>query len=352
MNDLLDRIASLFNENKNFSDVILKANSKVMVRAPDGWVESNGIQPLSEDQMTKFMEFLAYDWNDLLDDGSFSRPLNIEGWRMRVNAYMTNGGKDRAITLRRIPINPIPIQDLGLPGSVRLMIEPPRGLILISGATGAGKSTTMASLIEEINKTRSSHIITIEDPIEYVFTEKRSIFSQREIGLDTKSLATGLKDALRQRPDVIVVGEIRDAETAETAIHAGESGHLVIGTVHSNSAPGAIQKMFTLSKMERETFIASMGDSLLGVISQILLPAQDGGYALAAELMFNQKQQLSKLIGDNEKLQSAIDRSDDSLSVSFENSLVTLVKLGKVSKQNAIRALHGSAQLYERLKSV
>jgi twitching motility protein PilT len=258
------------------------------------------------------------------------------------------------MSIRRIPINAPTLNETGLPAAVRLLIEAPRGMILVAGATGSGKSTTMASMVDAINETKNAHIITIEDPIEYMFKRKKSIFSQREVGVDTPSFFDGVRDAMRQRPDVIVIGEIRDKDTAETALLAGESGHLVIGTLHAGSAAGAIQKLLNFfPSHERESKLQSLSGSMVGVISQILLPRADKqGYALATELLANHKQQYSKMIGDPEKLQSMLERKEDGVSKTIVDSLYELVTSSTVSKLDAIRSVSGNAALYERLKNV
>lgn len=233
-------------------------------------------------------------------------------------------------------------------------MEAQRGLILISGATGSGKSTTMASMIQSINEVKNAHIITIEDPIEYVFTRDKAVFSQREVGVDTQSFYDGVWDAMRQRPDIIVVGEIRDRETAETAMLAGESGHLVIGTVHASTAVGTIQKILSFFPEDaRLAKLQTLSGSLVGVISQILLPAADGGgYVLAAELLANHKQQFSHLLGDTAKLQSALERREDDVSITMNDCLVELVSQNKVSKLEALRAVSGNPALSERLRAL
>ncbi|WP_310309664.1 type IV pilus twitching motility protein PilT [Hydrogenophaga laconesensis] len=163
------------------------------------------------------------------------------------------------LSVRRIPTETPNLAKQGLPSVIRVLLDSPSGLILVSGPTGSGKTTTMAAMVDAINDMRASHVVTVEDPIEYLFTRNRSVFSQREVGVDCGSFLDGVRAALRQRPDVIVIGEIRDRETAEQAFVAGESGHLVIGTLHASSAVGTVGKMLSFFKDdERESRIQSM----------------------------------------------------------------------------------------------
>lgn len=335
-----------------FTDMLIEQDSHIMVKMPSGWEVVDGIEPLGIEEISTLMEEVDHNWKDNILKGSINRPLDLTSWRLRVNAYLAFGGDKVMMSIRRIPIKPPSINETGLPAAVRLLIEAPRGIILVAGATGAGKSTTMASMVDAINEAKNAHIITIEDPIEYVFPRKKSIFSQREVGVDTQSFFDGVRDAMRQRPDVIVIGEIRDKDTAETALLAGESGHLVIGTLHASSAVGAIQKLLAFfPSHERESKIQSLSNSLVGVISQILLPRADRmGYALATELLANHKQQFAKIIGDPEKLQSSLERKEDGVSKTIVESLYELVKDGKVSKLDAIRSVSGNAVLYDKLK--
>jgi twitching motility protein PilT len=203
--------------------------------------------------------------------------------RFRVNVYRQR--ESMAIVMRSIPTK-IPVPDeLGLPQAIRAMVEAPRGLVLVVGATGQGKSTTLAALIGHLNQTYPKHIITIEDPIEFVHTDSRSGISQRELGSDTPSFPAALRSALRQDPDVIMVGEVRDADTLETTLQAAETGHLVLTTMHTPDVQRTVTRMISLAK-DPVDLRERLADSLVGVVAQRLLPKRDGtGLVLASEVL-------------------------------------------------------------------
>src|SRR6185312_4184067 len=206
--------------------------------------------------------------------------------RFRVNVYYQREAVGAAFRL--IPTEIKTMEELGLPESLHALTEKPRGIVLVTGPTGSGKSTTLAAIIDEINRTRSEHILTVEDPIEFVHRHKKCIVNQREIGPDAISFAEALKAALRQDPDVILVGEMRDLETISTALTAAETGHLVFGTLHTQSAPSTIDRIIDVFPPEGQEQVRIMiANSLQGVVTQTLLPTADGGGRVAAlEILF------------------------------------------------------------------
>ena len=205
--------------------------------------------------------------------------------RFRVNVYFQRGSVGAAFRL--IPEAIKTLEELGLPPSLHALAEKPRGLVLVTGPTGSGKSTTLASLIDEVNRTRAEHILTIEDPIEFVHRHKRCIVNQREIGVDAPSFAEGLRAALRQDPDVILVGEMRDLETIATALTAAETGHLVLGTLHTQSASSTVDRIIDVfSPAQQEQVRMQIAGSLQGIVTQALLPTADGtGRVPALEIL-------------------------------------------------------------------
>jgi twitching motility protein PilT len=206
--------------------------------------------------------------------------------RFRVNVYYQREAVGAAFRL--IPTEIKTMEELGLPESLHALTEKPRGIVLVTGPTGSGKSTTLASIIDEINRTRSEHILTVEDPIEFVHRHKKCIVNQREIGPDAISFAEALKAALRQDPDVILVGEMRDLETISTALTAAETGHLVFGTLHTQSAPSTIDRIIDVfPPAQQEQVRIMIANSLQAVVTQTLLPTADGqGRVAALEILF------------------------------------------------------------------
>ena len=206
--------------------------------------------------------------------------------RFRVNVYFQR--ESLCAAFRQIPQDIKSLEELGLPATLHELTTKPRGLVLITGPTGSGKSTTLAALIDEINRSRSEHILTIEDPVEFVHAHKRCIVNQREIGVDARGFGEALRAALRQDPDVILLGEMRDLETIGTALTAAETGHLVFGTLHTQSAPGTIDRVIDVFPAEQQEQVrVQLATTLQGVVTQTLLPTADGqGRVAALEILF------------------------------------------------------------------
>lgn len=350
-------LAALLENNEIFTDVLIPQGEEVMVKMPSGWRVVEGCGPYTVDEMMDMLMFLDNDCEEKIRSG-IHRTFTLNGWRLRVNAYLASAGTRPTLSIRRIHMEPIPFAQTGLPSSVHLMTQVSRGLILVSGATGSGKSTTIAALVDSINAERDVHIVTVEDPIEYVYERRRAVFSQREVGVDVDSFFSGVRDALRQRPDVIVIGEIRDRETADAALLAGESGHLVIGSLHANSAVSTISKILSFfNGNERESKAQALSSSLVGVISQLLLPAEHhGGVVLASEQLFNHKGQIAKYIADLDldKVQVSLSNKEDGVSRPMVDSMFDLIAQKKVSHVNALKAASqlDESTLYERLKGL
>jgi twitching motility protein PilT len=258
--------------------------------------------------------------------------------RFRVNAFRQRGATSFA--LRVIPRRVPQFTDLGLPEGVARLAEEHRGLVLVTGATGSGKTTTLAAVIDHINRTRRQHIVTIEDPIEIVHGDHGCIVNQREVGLDTASFAQALRRGLRQDPDVILIGELRDAETAETALAAAESGHLVLSTMHTVDASETIGRMVEFFPAVKQSLIRSiLAGVLRGVISQRLLPRIDGGRIPAVEVMIGNAR-IADLIRDNkpDEITEAIAEGDFFQMQTFSQALIQLVLEEKVDREVAANA--------------
>ncbi len=267
-------------------------------------------------------------------DGSYSLP---DGRRFRLNAFKEQGRL--GIVARAVPSADLDIDALGLPDSVRVLAEHHRGLVLVTGATGSGKSTTLAAMVNYINQTRDVHIVTIEDPIEYVHKDRRARVTQREVRIDTPSFKAGLKFVLRQSPDVILIGEIRDEETAHVAMQAALTGHLVFGTLHTIDAAQTVQRLMSMFPEHlRDQVALDMSLALKGIISQRLLPTKDGkGRVVSNEILVAspavQNLLKEKAINDIEDYLRA---NTDEWSMSFNQSLLRLIKTDKISVETGL----------------
>jgi twitching motility protein PilT len=256
--------------------------------------------------------------------------------RFRVNTFFQMGKV--SIAMRLIPPKIRTIEELNLPQILHYFTKAQQGFVLVCGPASHGKSTTLAALIDEINHTRAEHIITIEDPIEYVFEDDRSIIDQREIGRDALNFPRALKAALREDPDVIMVGEMRDPETMATAITAAETGHLVFATLHTNSAAQTINRIVDSFPAEQQNQIrAQLSISLLGIVSQRLIPRIKGGLIPACEVMITTPA-ISNLIRENKihEIPSIIETSSELGMITLNRSLIDLVKRGEISFESAL----------------
>nr|MBA3329987.1 PilT/PilU family type 4a pilus ATPase [Actinomycetota bacterium] len=258
--------------------------------------------------------------------------------RFRVNLYSQR--ESLAAAFRMIPATLKTLEELGMPTSLYDLTLNPRGLVLVTGPTGSGKSTTLAALIDHINSTRAEHIITIEDPIEFLHKHKRCIVNQRELGEDATSFADALRGALRQDPDVILLGEMRDLETISTALTAAETGHLVFGTLHTQSAPSTVDRVIDVFPAEQQDQIRiQLAATLVGVLTQTLLPTADGrGRAPGIELLLPDDA-VRNLIRQSkvEQVYSIMQTSISRGMQTMEQSLVDLVRRGVVTKQVALQ---------------
>ncbi|MFK9091291.1 type IV pilus twitching motility protein PilT [Bacillus salipaludis] len=281
-------------------------------------------------------------WDSFIEKGELDFSYGVPGSsRFRVNAYQQR--KSVSIALRVVSSKVPSIEDLQLPDIVTKLVEKPHGLILVTGPTGSGKSTTLASMIDYMNKTMRKHIITLEDPIEYLHRHGNSIIDQREVGFDTGTYASGLKAALRQDPDVILVGEMRDLETMAIAITAAETGHLVLGTLHTSSAPTTINRIIDVFPSGQQPQIRiQLASVLVGVISQRLFPTADKkGRKAATEILVNNAA-IANLIR-NEKIhqiQSTMQTSRAQGMHTLEMSIKDLIDRNAIQREAASQYLH------------
>jgi twitching motility protein PilT len=266
--------------------------------------------------------------------------------RFRVNAYFQRSAVGAAFRL--IPFEVVPLEQLGLPPIVADFATKPRGLVLVTGPTGSGKSTTLASLIDVINTSREEHIMTIEDPIEFLHQHKKCIVNQRELGSDATSFAEALKAALRQDPDVILVGEMRDIETISTAITAAETGHLVFATLHTQDTPQTIDRIIDVfSAAQQGQIRAQLSVALQGIMTQTLLPTADGaGRCVAAEILVPTPA-VRNLIREakSHQIYSVLQTGGAFGMQTMDASLATLVRSGKITRQLAEARAHAPDEL-------
>ncbi len=283
---------------------------------------------LSNDQRQR----LENDWEL---DFSYSLPRTA---RFRVNVYFQRGSLGAAF--RTIPHEIKNLGELGLPKGVEDMTEKPRGLVLVTGPTGSGKSTTLASMIDRINESRNEHIMSVEDPIEFLHQHKNCIVNQREVNQDTRSFAQALKHVLRQDPDVILVGEMRDLETISLAVTAAETGHLVFGTLHTQDAPQTVDRIIDVFPSHQQSQIRTqLANALQGVITQTLIPRRDGeGRVVACEVLVPTPG-VRNLIreGKNHQIYSAMQTGGKFGMQTMDAALVELVRRGLISQQEAER---------------
>lgn len=353
--DLIQEIIEMVNSGQVFTDIHIEQDAPIMIKAPRGW-QNVGSEAVLLDEMRPVLDAIDMDWEDKIIEGAIDRPFVLTSCRLRCNVFRLSCGGKVAISIRRLPLNPPFLDKIGLPQYVRTMLEASRGLILVTGPTGSGKTTTIAAMLEYLNATRSSHIVTIEQPIEYHLERKQSIISQKEVPTDTPNFSSGLREALRQKPDVIMVGEIRDFEAADTVLHASESGHLVLATMHTNSAIGALSKLLSFfSPEQRDQRAVALSNSLIGVICQGLVPTERGDeFVLASELIFNNNQQVSPLIADTSKfsmLSDFIKHKQDNMSRCLNDDLAQLVMKKTISTKDAMRATYNRIELHEMIKN-
>lgn len=282
------------------SDLHLTTGSPPVMRIHGNMTKMKFRELTSADMEKLIYEIMEEEWRmRFLDIMDYDFAYEIEGLaRFRVNIFWQKKGL--AAVLRTIPAKILSVDDLNLPKAVRDFCLLTKGLVLVTGPTGSGKSTTLAAMVDLINNTRTDHILTIEDPIEFVHANKKCLVNQREVHTHTKSFANALRAALREDPDVILVGEMRDRETIELGITAAETGHLVFGTLHTSSAPKTVDRIIDVFPADQQEQIRSMlAESLKGVVSQILLRRKDGKGRIAAHEIMVGTNAIMNLIREN-----------------------------------------------------
>ena len=352
MSNNLERVLRLMAE-KNASDVYMSANTPILIKI-HGQILQLSDQLLTTNQTRQLLgELLApQQMEELEETGELNVGISIP----RVGSFRLSAFKQRgsiAAVFRCIPFVIPSLDSLGVPPLMSQIITDKRGLILMVGATGTGKSTTLASMIEWRNQQMSGHILTIEDPIEFLFSNKKSIVNQREVGRDTQSLQIALKNALRQAPDCIMIGEIRDRETMSAALSYALSGHLVLSTLHANNSYHALGRILSFYSPEaRPTLLSDLAAGLRAIVSQRLLRANAGGRVPAVETMLNTKL-IGEMIekGDLSSVKEAMEKSLAEGSQTFEQDIARLINEGIVSRDEGLSYADSPTNLLWRLQN-
>jgi twitching motility protein PilT len=326
---------------QNASDLLLTANTPPVLRL-HGELRFLEVPPLDPDAVRKMAYAVMSDAEiaTFERDGEVDMAANVGGRRFRGNIYRQRDAL--AAAFRLVPMSIPGIQALGLPAALEELALVPQGFVLITGPTGSGKSTTLAAMIEHINHQRRAHVITIEDPIEFVFTSKKSIIDQREVGRDTGTFASALRHALRETPDVIMVGEMRDTETIAAALTAAETGHLVLATLHTGSTVQSIDRMIDVFPPHQQGQVRlQLSFTLLAVLTQKLIPKADGtGLALGTELLRNNPA-IANLIreGKSQMLAGIIETQARLGMHTMDSSMIDLYRRGLITREDAARRM-------------
>ena len=336
------------------SDFIVKEGDALWVRR-SGTLSREASSPVTRDQILDLIKrneshtgVRANKVNELLEvSGDRDFAIKVGNRRFRANLYWCNGLR-LSMAIRQLMDCAPALASLGLPDAYLQMLKSSRGLVLVTGATGSGKTTTLASTLEHLNETTSGHIITLEDPVEYLIRSKRCLVDQRQVGRDVVSFDMGLRSALRQDPDILLVGELRDFDTVKTALDAANTGHLVFGTLHTNSAQQTIERVTSFfTEDRREWAHAVLSQALLGIVSQVLVPrAKADGRVLAAELLVNSSD-VRQIIreGRTHQLFNAMDTGAGKGQVLLNKVLLQLVKNKTITSDAALYASNDPASL-------
>ncbi len=340
------------------SDVIIKANKPGYVRLA-GKLKPVDMDPITSPEADAFVtehvpKIFRPRWDD---EGQVDFAYSYEGvGRFRVNAFHQRGLV--SIVMRHIKSTVPTFAQLGLGETENALIKLSQakdGILLVCGATGSGKSSTMAAMMNWINQNLDKHIVTIEDPIEYTFQDDKSLFQQREIGLDVPNFGLAIKAVLRQNPDIILVGEMRDRETFETAISAAETGHLVFSTMHAGTVAQSLTRLFEFFPAEEVVQARrAIAGTLRGFICQKLVPTIEGTGRVPVNEILSADATVRNLIleGQNEKIQGLLESNADSATFSFNKDIYRLIKAGRISKQDGLRFSPNPQQLEMNLKGI
>tara|TARA_B110000438_G_scaffold296127_1_gene340319 strand:- start:1243 stop:2301 length:1059 start_codon:yes stop_codon:yes gene_type:complete len=337
---------------ENASDLHLSIGSPPRIRINGNLKPIEGDKLIPEQIEILLKEYLNEDKIQKIKNGKeLDFTIGIPGLsRYRVNAFKQRG--NLVATFRRLPFDIPNIQNLGLPDTILKLTETRKGLILITGGTGSGKSTTLAAMVQKISTELNGHIITIEDPIEYLYSHSTALINQREIGIDSPSYATALKSSLRQDPDLVVVGELRDPESMSTALTIAETGHLVFATLHTNNAAGTITRLVDVFPPEKQEIVRmNLSMSLVGVLSQQLIPNIENGRSLALEILINTPS-IKALIRENNihQIDNYILSGAKDGMIRMDDSILSLYNDNLITKDIALYYAHKPSELINKLR--
>jgi twitching motility protein PilU len=349
---MMDRLLRLMAE-KKASDLYLSAHSPVLIKINGQAIPINS-QLLAPDMPRQLLGEIvpAKRMEELAESNELNMAVPMEGvGNFRISAFRQRGSV--AVVIRFIT-NQVPALDtLNVPPVLADLIMEKRGLILMVGATGAGKSTTLAAMIDHRNARTTGHILTIEDPVEFLFTNKKSVVNQREIGSDADSLHTALKNALRQAPDMILIGEIRDRETMTAALAYAQSGHLCLATMHANNSYQALNRILSFYPLEaRAALLTDLSSGLKAIVSQRLLRGKEGGRVPAVEVMLNSKL-IAELIekGEFSEIRESMEKSMSEGSQTFEMDIARLIAEGRITRDEGVTYADSPTNLLWRLQN-
>ena len=346
MNELLELVFE-----QNASDLHLQVGQPPTLRLSGSMTPIDGpaLQPIDTEKLMMSITPDVHIQSTKLNGGADFGFAYMDKARFRVSVMKAKG--NYGMVLRQIPNRMFGLRDIGMPDKIRELLYRPRGLFLVTGPTGSGKSTTLASMINYVNENRDGHIITIEDPIEYYHNHKRCVVTQREVHVDVPSFSEAIRRALRQDPDIILVGEMRDLETIEAAISAAETGHLVFGTLHTNSAAKTVDRIVDAFPANMKDMIRTqLASSLVAVVSQVLCKKIGGGRVAGSEIMVNTSS-IASLIRENKtfRITSDIQTGANLGMITMDTHLMNLVNRELVSPDEALEKAQDPVVMRDKL---